>query len=160
VARRSGPGPIGPGPPSPLHVPGLVGPAPPGPVTWTSRPPDAPGSDKLSESAAEPSRSRLTAPRRCLTGGARDPSGRCAAAGVVTWRRSGPEGGAVLPRRDPARYGHDNMGDEGGLCPPFLVCSMGRLLSKRQWPPVVQPNVAQQVPMIEPPVPALWTLWT
>jgi hypothetical protein len=37
------------------------------------------------------------------------------------------------PRRVPHHWGHGDMGD----CLPFLICSLGRLWSQRQWHPVV-----------------------
>jgi hypothetical protein len=88
AARRSGPGPRGHGPPSPLRIPGPVGPA----VRSTRRASRGTLRSPTSSPTRQPDAHglRLAAPSRHCA------AGRCAAAGVVTWRPRGPAGDCVL----------------------------------------------------------------
>ena len=156
AARRSGPGPRGPGPPSPLRVPGPAGPGRALQVGRTSPRPGPRGPGPGSSSRADVAGSGRSWPRlalrhgsRTLTvcgsprhvaiapGGVRGPAGRCAAAGVVTWRPRGPAGDRVLTAGSTPAVVTATWGTEGDAVPP---CSSAPLVIRwpsRKWHPVV-----------------------
>jgi hypothetical protein len=87
-------------------------------------------------------------------GGVRGPAGRCAAAGVVTWRPRGPAGDRVLTAGSTPAVVTVTWGAEGDAVPPRSSAPLVIRWPSRKWHPVVLPLAAQQVPPNESSVPS------
>ena len=70
-------------------------------------------------------------------GGVRGPAGRCAAAGVVTWRPRGPAGDRVLTAGSTPAVVTVTWGTEGDAVPPRSSAPLVIRWPSRKWHPVV-----------------------